>query len=162
MSNNQIEELPFVSVHYNTPYHWSTGQYMGRFYQELRDTGIIYANQCSECSYCLVPPRILCPRCHIRMGKWIEMGPKGRLLAYGVVEEAFWDPHEGKMREVPYTHAYFQLDGPPAGAFSHMLEETDPKKIKIGMRVEAVFKPPEERIGHLRDILHFRTIEDDE
>jgi len=28
----------------------------------------------------------------------------------------------------------------------------------VGMRVEAVFRPPQERAGTMEDIIHFRTI----
>ena len=55
------------------------------------------------------------------------------------------------------------LDGTEAGRCTplyHILEETDIKKISIGMRVQAVWRPREERIGSLNDILYFRTIRD--
>jgi len=160
MNKEATEELLILPITYDVPYHWSTGHFLGRFYQELRDSATIYGDICPKCGYCLVPPRILCPRCRVRMGDWIKLGPKGTVLCYSVVEQSFWDPHEAKMRPVPYTHAYLQLDGPLGGAFSHILEEIDPEKLKIGMRVEAVFKPREQRIGHLTDILHFRTIDE--
>lgn len=68
----------------------------------------------------------------------------------------FVDPDTGKERPVPYTYAYIQLDG--AGSrFPHFLKETDPSKLRVGMRVQSVFE--EERRGHLLDIRHFRTIE---
>lgn len=159
MNKQANQELISLSAVYNVPYHWSTGQHLGRFYQELRDNATIYGNLCPKCGYCIVPPRTLCSRCYVRMGKWIQLGPKGTVLAFGVVEQSFWDPHEGKMRPVPYTHSYIQLDGPPGAAFSHILEETNPEKLKVGMRVYAVFKPREQRVGHLTDIAHFRTVE---
>jgi uncharacterized OB-fold protein len=43
----------------------------------------------------------------------------------------------------------------------HMLGEIDPKKVKIGMRVQAVWKPAEERQGSINDILYFKPIKEE-
>ena len=37
----------------------------------------------------------------------------------------------------------------------HLLDDCDPKSISIGMRVRAVWKPPEERTGSITDIRYF-------
>lgn len=142
------------------PFAWAVGEHLGRFYQELRDNAIIYGDVCPKCGLCLVPPRVICPRCFVRMDEWVEMGPRGTVLTYDVVQHVFWDPILAKNRPVPYTHAYIQLDGPDAGAFSHVLQETNPQHLKTGMRVEAVFKPKEQRLGEITDILYFKTVED--
>ena len=42
----------------------------------------------------------------------------------------------------------------------HFINETDHTKLKVGQRVEAVFK--EEREGNIGDILHYRVIEDED
>jgi len=62
------------------------------------------------------------------------------------------------MRPTPYTSAAIVLDGGEDAAFFHKLEEQDPAKVEVGLRVEAVFKPPAERRGDIEDIIHFRTI----
>jgi uncharacterized OB-fold protein len=42
----------------------------------------------------------------------------------------------------------------------HMLGEVDPQAVHIGMRVQAVWKPPEEREGAITDILYFKPLEE--
>ena len=148
--------LPFT---YDVPYRWSSGQYVGGFLRELRDNAKIYCNICPSCGRALVPPRPVCGRCHVRMGEWVELGPKGTVLLANVNHYTFWDPTEGGMRPVPYATAIIQLDGPPA-LFQHFLEETDVDKLRIGMRIKAVFKPKEDRVGHILDILHFRAVDE--
>ena len=101
----------------------------------------------------------VCGRCKVKMGEWIEMGPNGTVLLYTIVEQSFWDALIDGMKQVPFTAAYIELDGPKSVAFSHVLKETDPDKISLGMRVRPVFKPREERVGHLTDILYFESIE---
>ena len=44
--------------------------------------------------------------------------------------------------------------------FMHMLGEVDPKKVKIGMRVKAVWKPADERVGSINDILYFKPLQE--
>jgi uncharacterized OB-fold protein len=43
-----------------------------------------------------------------------------------------------------------------------MLDEVDPEQVHIGMRVKAVWKPPEEREGSVTDILYFKPFEEDQ
>jgi uncharacterized OB-fold protein len=38
----------------------------------------------------------------------------------------------------------------------HLLSEVDPKEVKIGMKVKAVWKPAEEREGAITDIKYFK------
>ena len=47
------------------------------------------------------------------------------------------------------------LDGADIGLF-HLVQEVDAAKVHMGMRVEAVWAPPEERKPTLESILHFR------
>lgn len=149
-----------VTAEMNIPYNWGAGDFVGKALEELRDNGKIYANRCPQCGRFQLPPRKVCGRCHVEMegfDSWIEVGPKGMVLLATVTVTSFLEPETGKPRKVPYTVATIQLDGAPV-AFEHFLEETDPAKIKIGMIVEAVVKPREQRRGDLRDILYFKTL----
>ena len=80
------------------------------------------------------------------------------MISYSFVVDPMYDAGIGDMRPVPYTIASIVLDGGPDVAFVHKLEESTPERVKAGMRVEAVFRPPQEREGTMQDIIHFRTI----
>lgn len=159
MSTKTGDERLLLDFTVKIPYGYPAGTCTGRAFKELRDNGKIYANICPKCGRGLAPPRPLCGRCHVRMGEWVEVGPKGTVLVFSVTEMSFWDPSTGLMRQVPYTHSIIALDGAPV-AFQHFLEETNTEKLRSGMRVEAVFKPKSQRKGNILDILHFRTIEE--
>ena len=90
--------------------------------------------------------------------EWVELSNQGTVISYSFVVDPMYDPGTGDMRPVPYTIAAILLDGSFDVAFFHKLEE-HPEKVSLGMRVEAVFRPPEEREGLITDIVHFRTIE---
>jgi uncharacterized OB-fold protein len=64
---------------------------------------------------------------------------------------------EGKLIpiEIPYTIALIKLDGADTGML-HYLREIDPRNVKVGLRVEPVFKPTRE--GRITDIHYFRPI----
>ena len=48
----------------------------------------------------------------------------------------------------------------PSG-FLHLLDEkTDHSKIKVGSRIKAVWKAPEDRTGDITDIKYFKLLED--
>jgi uncharacterized OB-fold protein len=77
-----------------------------------------------------------------------------------------WDVKRIQEPEIP---AVITLDGASElsdasvvmGGIMHMLGEINPRLIHIGMRVQAVWKKPEERTGSITDILYFKPIEED-
>ena len=64
-----------------------------------------------------------------------------------------WDMQPLDPPELP---AVIRLDGASRGGFLHMLGEVSPDDVRIGMPVEAVWRPPEERTGSILDIAFFR------
>ena len=155
---NSTEHL-IIPITMDVPYKWSAGHFLGRFFRELRDNARLVANKCPKCGRILFPPRIVCGRCHVRAAEdWVELGPKGTVYDYTKVYYPMTDSSTGKPRPEPYIHGTIELDG--GGLIQHYLEEPDIEKVKVGMRVEAVFKPREERKGSPLDIRYFRTIEE--
>ena len=58
-----------------------------------------------------------------------------------------------------YRAATASFDGASEGmGIMHMLGEVDPKDLKIGMKVKAVWKKAEERTGAITDILYFKPV----
>jgi uncharacterized OB-fold protein len=154
------EELIYLNMTLKVPYKWRVGETMGEFFRELKENGIIYANQCPTCGRVFCLPKSVCTRDHSRCTereKWIPVGPKGTLVTFFMAEQSFLLPTTGEMLKIPFAVGIVLLDGATA-ILQHQLEETDPEKIKPFMRVEAVIKPKAERKGNIYDILHFKTI----
>jgi uncharacterized OB-fold protein len=62
----------------------------------------------------------------------------------------------------PEIPAVINIDGAsPLHGFMHMLGEVDPKEVFIGMRVQAVWKPADERQGSINDIKYFKPIKEE-
>jgi uncharacterized OB-fold protein len=95
------------------------------------------------------------------MGDFETLSTRGTIISYSYVVDPIFDSGLGDMREVPYISLTIVLDGAPDATFTHIFSENDPEKIRLGMRVEAVFKPEKERKGLITDIIHFKPIEED-
>ncbi|MBN1376252.1 MAG: Zn-ribbon domain-containing OB-fold protein [Dehalococcoidia bacterium] len=160
MKSKNVPEFIIRDIYLKIPYKWATGDYTGEFLTQIKESGQILGNRCPSCGRWSCPPRPICGVCHIKTEpreKWKALGPKGTVLGFCVTEQSFMVPNTGEMLEVPYSIAIILLDGAPV-TLQHRLAESNPEKIKPGMRVEAVFKPKAERNGDIFDIVHFKTI----
>jgi len=146
----------FLTVRFNTPmpYEWSIGRYGSRFFQEIREHQRFLGIRCPSCNTVYVPPRRLCGPCFRELYELVPLPNRGTLTAFSVVNYPFLDPDTGKPRPIPYTYGYIRIDGADA-IFSHIINETDVNRIRVGMKVRAVFKDPREMRGNIQDIRHF-------
>ena len=131
-------------------YSWDAGVAVGRFLDGLR-AGKILGRECRRCERVLVPPRMFCERCFRETDGWIEVEHTGTVQTYSICHVS-WDMQPLDPPEIP---AVISIDGSDGG-FLHMLGEVEPEAVRIGMDVEAVWKPVGERVGSILDIAHFR------
>jgi len=90
---------------------------------------------CSKCKSLFFPVKIYCPICH--SGKNIkdkDLPTKGKILSWSLIHAA----PVGFEEIAPYPVALVKLDGGPI-VFTQITDYTV-KDIKIGTRVEAVFR----------------------
>ena len=141
----------------NLKYAWDNGVAVGRYLAELKN-GKIIGKKCHVCKRVLVPPRLFCELCWRPTDEWTYVKDTGRILTY-VVSHVNWDASRVKKGERYHTPAVIELDG--AGkdqAILHLIDEIEPYDLRIGMKVKAVWKKPEERIGAITDIKYFKVI----
>jgi len=131
-------------------YSWDAGVAVGRFLDGLR-AGKILGRECRRCERVLVPPRIFCERCFRETDRWIEVEHTGVVQTYSICHVS-WDMQPLESPEIP---AVVSIDGSDGGLM-HLLGEVDPDDVRIGMAVEAVWKPVGDRTGSILDIDHFR------
>ena len=137
--------------HMETDYLYTLGIAGERFFQEMKKSGKIMGAKCGKCGIVYVPPRIYCERCFAKLVDWINLGTKGTVYTYTVAHMDL----DGAKLEKPTIYAMIKIDGSDGGLI-HKLEGVDSDKVKIGMKVEAVFKPKEKREGSINDIKYFR------
>lgn len=120
-----------------------------RFFQEIKDNGNILGTYCANCDHTYVPGTLFCERCLDKLDEWIDVGITGEVHSFTLL----FKDYAGKDREEPIVIAFIRIAD---GGLIHCLDEVDLDDIYIGMIVEAVFKPKNERIGSILDIKYFK------
>ena len=118
---------------------------------ELRDNKRIMGTKCQICNRVYVPARPTCYVCFNPMDEWVAVGDQGTLMTYTVVHQA----EPTYPVEAPFIYGIIKLDGADTG-MAHIIDGVNPENIRIGMRMQAVFK--DERVGSILDIKYFRPI----
>lgn len=134
---------------------WKYTRYAGRtgsrFLIELRDNKKIMGTKCPVCGRVYVPARSLCYVCFKPMDQWVEVSHEGTLMSYTMVYQS----EPSHPVKTPFAYGIIKLDGADTG-FAHIIGEVNPKDLKIGMKVKAVFK--DKRVGSILDISHFKPV----
>jgi len=152
-ANNQ-KLLNKVSGEVRIPYRWVYGKALSRFYRGLKEEEKIYGSLCPSCKRVQVPPKVYCGPCFVECSEFVEVPRTGVLEAFTTV----YLEYPGQPRKPPYTYGYIKLDGSHTHLY-HLIEGIEVDRIHTGMRVEAVWVPPEQRTGNLYDIHFFRPVQ---
>ena len=135
---------------------WDTGDAIGRFLNGLK-SGLLIGSRCETCRKTVIPPRSVCEWCFRPMLKFVPLKDTGVVNTFSLCYVT-WDVKRIEPPEIP---AVIEIDGAsPMHGIMHLLGDVDPDNVHIGMRVEAVWKPENEREGSITDILHFRPIKE--
>ncbi|OBB44601.1 OB-fold nucleic acid binding domain-containing protein [Mycobacterium sp. 852002-51961_SCH5331710] len=97
------------------------------------------------------PPKEADPATGLELDEFIELPDKGTVTTFAVINI----PFAGQRIKPPYVAAYVLLDGADI-AFLHLVTEIEASEVRMGMRVEAVWKPREEWGLGIDNIDHFR------
>jgi uncharacterized OB-fold protein len=150
MNQNLTDVEPMVyRSRINVPYSWWAGDTASQFFIALRDEKKIMGKKCAGCSRTYVPPRKVCPLCFTENAEWVEVASEGSLQSYTICRRQL----AALPRKAPVVFGLIRLDGADT-ALLHYLDEVDPERVRIGMRVEARFA--DERTGGIGDIAYFR------
>jgi uncharacterized OB-fold protein len=131
-------------------YRFMPGRASSRFLRGVQE-GRLLGQRCPRCKKVYIPPRGACAACGVPTEGDVEIADRGTVTTFCVVNVPFY----GQKIELPYVSATILLDGADIGLF-HLIQEVEAEKVHMGMRVEAVWAPPEERRPTLESILHFR------
>jgi uncharacterized OB-fold protein len=152
----ESSELLSISSIVDVPYNYNAGYYVSQYLHELKENKRILGVKCPKCQKVYVPPRVVCSQCFMQTKEFVPVSDTGTVMAFTVVTVPYTNPNTGEPKKLPFTCAYIKLDGSDSNIM-HCLEEVDEKKIRAGMRVQAVFN--EIRTGdHFTDIRHFKIL----
>ena len=145
-----IDPMP-AEVTMEFPYKHSTGETIGRFLAGLKERQIWGQKVAGQ--GVVVPPLGYSETDASAGGPWVAVQPTGTVTAVADVAKPLADLHPSAE---PFAFVLVKLDGADT-ALAHIVTD-DLDRARVGARVEAVWKPDDERIGSLRDIASFRVI----
>jgi len=119
------------------------------FFRGLAE-GRILGQRCPVCKKVYVPPRPACPVDGVPTVEEIELGDAGTVTTFCIVNVPFL----GQKIQPPYVSAYILLDGADI-ALQHLILDIPADEVRMGMRVEAVWRPREEWGTTIENISHF-------
>lgn len=147
--------MQYENIYYDgrikVPYVWYVGETGSRFLIGLRDNKEIWGIRCPQCKKVYVPPAKTCGECFTRTEEWVKVKDTGTLQSFTVVHYE----HDMQPKNRPIIYGLVKLDGAD-GALLHLVDGVDPGKIRVGMKLRAVFA--EKRSGTILDISHFEPV----
>ncbi|PBC65943.1 DNA-binding protein [Streptomyces sp. Tue6028] len=116
-------------------------------------TGYIHAlsgrrtvgERCPSCRKVYVPPRGACPTCGVATSEQVEVGPRGTVTTYCIVNIKA----KNLDIEVPYVYAHIALDGADL-ALHGRIGGIPYDQVRMGLRVEPVWTPGARYPDHYR------------
>jgi uncharacterized OB-fold protein len=113
--------------------------------------GRLIGQRCPVCEKVYIPPRSACPTDGVPPAGYVELPDRGTVTTFCIVNVPFL----GQKITPPYVAAYVLLDGADI-AFLHLILGCDASEVRMGMRVEALWRPRDEWGPTLQNIEYFR------
>ncbi len=113
--------------------------------------GRLLAQRCPACRKVYIPPRGACPTDGVPTTDEVELPDHGIVTTFCVVNVDY----PGQRVAAPYVAAAVLLDGADI-PFQHLILGCEPGEVRMGMRVQAVWKPREQWGTSWENIDHFR------
>lgn len=146
----EADDVTMVTTPVNLHYTHSASPTEDPFLRGLME-GRLIAQRCPSCEKVYFPPRPACPTDGVPTTDQVELADRGTITTFCVVNVPFL----GQRIPPPYVSAYVLLDGADI-PFLHLLLGVAPEDVRMGMRVEAVWKPREEWGPTMQNIDHFK------
>ncbi|MGH7893223.1 MAG: Zn-ribbon domain-containing OB-fold protein [Candidatus Binatia bacterium] len=150
MNEPPKEPVKYIDSHVRLPYHYVAGDYRARQLRAFKDKTIL-GSKCSKTGKVFIPPIVNSPASFAPCDEFVAVSDKGVVTTFCVVNI----PVIGREIELPYVAASVALDGADISIFA-AIQECKATDVRMGLRVEAVWKPDGERQGNHEDILYFR------
>ncbi|MEU9759158.1 OB-fold domain-containing protein [Streptomyces sp. NPDC047985] len=128
-------------------YRYTPGRAQGGYLEALAERRII-GERCPSCDKVYVPPRGACPTCGVATAEQVEVGPRGTVTTYCVVN--IKAAHTANLGiEVPYVYAHIALDGADL-ALHARIGGIPYDQVRMGLRVEPVWTEGARHPDHYR------------
>ncbi|MEU7636672.1 OB-fold domain-containing protein [Streptomyces sp. NPDC039016] len=128
-----VDPVSGITAPARLDYSYAPGRTQSRYIRALAERKTV-GERCPACRKVYVPPRGACPTCGVATGEPVEVGPRGTVTTFCIVNI--------KARnldiEVPYVYAHIALDGADL-ALHARIGGIPYDQVRMGLRVEPVW-----------------------
>ncbi|MEU8626464.1 OB-fold domain-containing protein [Streptomyces sp. NPDC048669] len=125
-------------------YTYTPGRAQSAYLEALESRRVV-GERCPSCRKVYVPPRGACPTCGVATDERVEVGPRGTVTTYCVVNIKA----KNLDIEVPYVYAHIALDGADL-ALHARIGGIPYDQVRMGLRVEPVWTEGSRHPDHYR------------
>lgn len=125
-------------------YTYSPGRAQSAYLEALAGRRVV-GERCPSCRKVYVPPRGACPTCGVATDEQVEVGPRGTVTTFCVVNIKA----KNLDIEVPYVYAHIALDGADL-ALHARIGGIPYDQVRMGLRVEPVWTEGSRHPDHYR------------
>jgi uncharacterized OB-fold protein len=149
IDNDAVEAVRSMPAPISITYDWTAGPGSSTYLQSLLE-GRLTGRRCPQCAKVYLA-RGSCPMCAVLLAEPVELHDRGTVTSFCIVNVPFL----GQKIPIPYVAANIVVDGADL-AFSHLILDCEASEVRMGLRVEAVWRPSSEWGPSLENISHFR------
>lgn len=135
-------------------YLYTPGSASQKFLKAIKQ-GRILGQRCEGCGKVYVPTRGACGRCGLPTTEEVEVKDTGTVVTMTIVRV----PSESIKVDLPYVAANILLDGADI-TFTSLIRDCPLEDIRIGMRVQGIWKPESEWDYSLNNLTHFVPLDE--
>lgn len=125
-------------------YRYTPGRAQSAYLGALSEHRVV-GERCPSCTKVYVPPRGACPTCGVATAEQVEVGPRGTVTTYCIVNIKA----KNLDIEVPYVYAHIALDGADL-ALHARIGGIPYDQVRMGLRVEPVWAEGGRHPDHYR------------
>lgn len=140
---------PFMPSPVHVVYEVNPGQHYSAYLRGLQE-GKLIGGKDPESGKVYVPPRAADPVTGQPTSEYVEVADRGVLTTFTIIRI----PFEGQKLKPPYCFGAIVLDGADVPIY-HLISGVPYDEIRMGMRVQAKWKPEEQWQPSLENILYF-------
>ncbi|ALR10676.1 Zn-ribbon domain-containing OB-fold protein [Mycobacteroides saopaulense] len=146
------EPISSIASPFRMDYTYVAGSGRSAFLRGLTQRSLL-ARQCPSCERTYCPAPQFCSRCLTQLGNSFPLAGTGTVETFCIVSF----PFPGQVFTPPYAVAHIQLHGADT-RLMHMIGDTEPQSVHIGMVVEPVWVADEDLGATMQSIRYFRPV----
>lgn len=143
-----------ITVPIRLEYTYRPGRASARFLRGLAE-GKILGQRCPATGKVYVPPRGASPTHGVPTEEEVQVSDHGTVTTFCIVRI----PSDNLSVKPPFAAAHILLDGADIPFFA-LIQECPLEKIRMGMRVQAVWVPKEELAPTFESIRYFKPLDE--